>query len=79
MERLTGRPLRLRLAGRGTLRLFDRFMREMVEMHYLLSEPLFRDNSARVRLRGPLPKALYAEGIPQTLAAAPLRRPARPA
>ncbi|AVP58989.1 NAD-dependent epimerase/dehydratase family protein [Pulveribacter suum] len=86
MERLTGRPLKLRVAGRGTLRLlglFSRLMREMVEMHYLLSEPLLMDDSALSQLIGPLRKTSYAEGIRQTLAAvpatAPLRRSARPA
>ncbi len=86
MEHLTGRPLKLRVAGRGTLRLlglFSRLMREMVEMHYLLSEPLLMADSALSQLIGPLRKTSYAEGIRQTLAAvpatAPLRRSARPA
>lgn len=86
MEQLTGRPLKLRVAGLGALRLlglFNRVMREMVEMHYLLSEPLLMDDSALAQLIGPLCKTAYAEGIRQTLAAvpaaAPLTRPARPA
>ncbi len=86
MQRLTARPLRLRVAGRGMLRLLglvNRTAREMVEMHYLLSEPLVLDDTALAQLIGPLRKTPYAEGIRQTLAAvpaparAPLTRPAR--
>ncbi|MCO4888283.1 NAD-dependent epimerase/dehydratase family protein [Cupriavidus sp. WGtm5] len=83
MERQTGAKLRLRVAGKTMLRLiglFNPFMREMVEMHYLMSEPLIMDDSALQRLIGPIHKTPYAQGIRQTLAAvpgnrAPLRRP----
>ncbi|MEC3767945.1 NAD-dependent epimerase/dehydratase family protein [Cupriavidus sp. SS-3] len=83
MERQTGAKLRLRVAGKTMLRLiglFNPFMREMVEMHYLLTEPLILDDSALHQLIGPIHKTPYAQGIRQTLAAvpgnrAPLRRP----
>lgn len=83
MERQTGAKLRLRVAGKTMLRLiglFNPFMREMVEMHYLMTEPLILDDSALQRLIGPIHKTPYAQGIRQTLAAvpgnrAPLRRP----
>ncbi|SPD66959.1 NAD-dependent epimerase/dehydratase (plasmid) [Cupriavidus taiwanensis] len=83
MERQTGAKLTLRVAGKTMLRLiglFNPFMREMVEMHYLMTEPLIMDDSALQRLIGPIHKTPYAQGIRQTLAAvpgnrAPLRRP----
>ncbi|MET3131119.1 nucleoside-diphosphate-sugar epimerase [Oxalobacteraceae bacterium GrIS 1.11] len=72
MERQSGRKLKRRVVGKTMLRLiglFHPFMREMVEMHYLLSEPLIMDDSALQRLIGPICKTPYAEGIRQTLAA----------
>jgi len=72
MERQTGRKLKLRVVGKTLLRLlglFNPMMREMVEMHYLLSEPLIMDDSALQRLLGPIRKTSYAEGVRQTLAA----------
>jgi len=72
MERQTGRKVSLRVAGKTMLRiigLFSPMMREMVEMHYLLTEPVIMDDSALQKLIGPLRKTPYAEGIRQTLAA----------
>lgn len=72
MERLTGRPLKRRVAGKTLLRLlglFNPFLREFVEMHYLLSEPLILDDSALQALIGPIRKTPYAEGVRQMLAA----------
>jgi nucleoside-diphosphate-sugar epimerase len=72
MERATGRKLRRRVVGKTALRLLglvDRFMREMVEMHYLLTEPVIMDDSALRSLIGPIGKTPYAEGIRRTLAA----------
>lgn len=72
MQRQTGRKLALRVAGKPMLRvlgLFNRVIREMVEMHYLLDDPLIMDDSALQRLLGPIRKTPYAEGIRQTLAA----------
>ena len=72
MERHTGAKLKLRVAGKTMLRLmglFNPFMREMVEMHYLMTDPLIMDDSALQQLIGPIRKTPYAEGIRQTLAA----------
>jgi nucleoside-diphosphate-sugar epimerase len=72
MERQSGRRLKLRVAGKTLLRLmglFNPFMRELVEMHYLITEPVLMDDSALQRLIGPIRKTPYAEGIRQTLAA----------
>ena len=67
-----GRPIKTRAAGKWMLRvigLFNPLMREMVEMHYLLTEPLIMDDSALQGLIGPIAKTPYAEGIRQSLAA----------
>lgn len=72
MERQTGTRLKLRVAGKTMLRLiglFNPIMREMVEMNYLMTEPLLMDDSALQRLIGPIRKTPYAQGIRQTLAA----------
>jgi nucleoside-diphosphate-sugar epimerase len=74
MERQTGKTLKLRVVGRTMLRLlglFNPFMRELVEMNYLMTHPLVMDDSALQRLIGPIRKTRYAEGIRQTLAAVP--------
>ncbi|WMY06911.1 NAD-dependent epimerase/dehydratase family protein [Paraburkholderia phenoliruptrix] len=73
MERQTGTKLKLRVATKTMLRLiglFNPFMREMVEMNYLMTDPLFMDDSALQELIGPIRKTPYVEGIRQTLAAA---------
>ncbi|MFB0699993.1 hypothetical protein [Pseudomonas protegens] len=62
-QRVIGKPL-LRLLG-----LFDPLLREMVEMHYLISSPLILDDSALQALIGPIAKTSYAQGVRQTLAA----------
>ena len=72
MRRQTGRKLPLRVLGKTMLRvlgLFDKMIREMVEMNYLMTDPLIMDDSALQRLIGPIRKTPYAEGIRQTLAA----------
>lgn len=74
MARQTGRPLPLRVVGKTMLRLlglFNPVMRELVEMNYLLTDPLVLDDAALQRLIGPVRKTPYAEGIRQTLAAVP--------
>lgn len=81
MERQTGRPLKLRVAGKTLLRLIGLFkpmVREMVEMHYLLTDPVIMDDSALQRLIGPIRKTPYSEGIRQTLAAVANRRARTP-
>jgi len=72
IARQAGRPVKVRVAPKWVLRvlgLFNPLMREMVEMHYLLTEPLIMDDSALERLVGPIQKTSYADGIRQTLAA----------
>jgi len=72
MERQTGRKLKRRVVGKTMLRVIGYFvpmMRELVEMNYLITEPLIMDDSALQGLIGPLHKTSYAEGIRQTLAA----------
>jgi nucleoside-diphosphate-sugar epimerase len=72
MERQTGRPLKVRVAGKTMLRvfgLFSKMMRELVEMNYLLTEPVIMDDSALRELIGPIRKTPYDEGVRQTLAA----------
>jgi len=73
MERQTGRPLKRRVAGKMALRLlglFNPLMREMVEMNYLMTDPVILDDAALQALIGPVRKTPYREGIRQTLAAA---------
>ena len=72
MQRQTGRKLSLRVVGKTMLRvlgLFNKMIREMVEMNYLMTEPLVMDDSALQRLLGTIRKTSYAEGLRQTLAA----------
>ena len=76
MEKQTGKKLKLRVAGKWMLRLlglFVPFMRELVEMHYLQTEPVLMDDSALQKLIGPVKKTSYVEGIKQMLAAIPLK------
>jgi len=78
MERVTGRPFKRRVAGKLLLRLvglFDKFMREAVEMNYLMTEPVIMDDSALRQLIGPISKTPYAQGIRLTLDAVPAARP----
>jgi nucleoside-diphosphate-sugar epimerase len=72
IARQAGRPVKVRAAGKWLLRvlgMFNPLMREMVEMHYLLTEPVIMDDSALQELIGPVAKTPYSEGIRQTLAA----------
>ena len=67
-----GGPPRYLAAGKMMLRflgLFDPFLREFVEMHYLLTDPLIVDDSALKQLLGEVHKTAYAEGVRQSLAA----------
>ncbi len=54
----------VRLSG-----LFDKFMRELVEMHYLQTSPVLLDDSDLRKLLPGLVKTSYEQGIRQTLAA----------
>ena len=72
IERQTGHRLRVRVAGKSMLRLlglFNPFMREMVEMHYLLTEPVLMDDSSLQELLGPIDKTSYSDGVRACLAA----------
>lgn len=72
MERQAGVSLKLRVANKTMLRvlgLFSPMMREMVEMNYLMTEPVIMDDSALQQLIGPVRKTPYAEGIARTVAA----------
>jgi hypothetical protein len=60
------------VAGKMMLRLlglFDPFLREFVEMHYLMTDPLIVDDSALQQLLGAVTKTPYSEGVRQSLAA----------
>jgi nucleoside-diphosphate-sugar epimerase len=75
---IAGRKPRFRVAGKTTLRLlgvFNPMMRELAEMHYLLTNPVLLDDSALQGLLGPLYKTPYEEGFRRSLDAA--RDPAR--
>jgi nucleoside-diphosphate-sugar epimerase len=68
-----GRKLQMMVAGKTMLRvlgLFNPIMRELVEMNYLMSEPLVLDDSALQALIGPIRKTSYDEGIRLALAGA---------
>ncbi|WP_202964628.1 NAD-dependent epimerase/dehydratase family protein [Inquilinus limosus] len=68
-----GRTPRLMVAGKTMLRLaglFDPLMRELVEMHYLQTDPVIMDDSALQALIGPIRKTPYAEGIRRCVKAA---------
>ncbi len=72
IERQVGHPLRVRVAGKTTLRLlglFNPLLREMVEMHYLHTDPVLMDDSALHGLLGPIQKTPYADGVRECLAA----------
>lgn len=68
-----GRAPKLMVAGKTMLRLaglFDPVMRELVEMNYLMTEPVVFDDSALTALIGPVAKTPYGEGIARCVAAA---------
>lgn len=70
---LAGGTPKLMVAGKTMLRLaglFDPVMRELVEMHYLMTTPVIFDGSALERAIGPIAKTSYADGIAQCVAAA---------
>ncbi|MBV9873329.1 MAG: NAD-dependent epimerase/dehydratase family protein [Verrucomicrobia bacterium] len=73
VESITGKPVRKFVVGKRMLQLlglFNPFLREIVEMHYLITQPLFLDDSALTNLLGPLNKTSYEEGVRASLAAA---------
>jgi nucleoside-diphosphate-sugar epimerase len=69
---LAGREPKIRVVGKTVLRvigLFKPIMRELVEMHYLVTQPVLMDDSALHRLLGPVHKTPYDEGIRLTFEA----------
>ena len=61
---------RYRVVGKTTLRLlglFNPFMREMVEMNYLMTDPLIVDDTALTRLLGHIDKTPYREGVARSM------------
>jgi nucleoside-diphosphate-sugar epimerase len=74
-----GRPPKLRVAGKTTLRilgLFNPFMREVAEMQYLWSTPVNLDDSRLRRLLPDLEKTPYERGIRETIEIMREQRPA---
>jgi nucleoside-diphosphate-sugar epimerase len=70
---LAGREPKLMVAGKPMLRLmglFNPIVRELVEMNYLMTDPLVLDDSALQTLIGPIQKTSYEEGIRRSFAAA---------
>jgi nucleoside-diphosphate-sugar epimerase/protein-tyrosine phosphatase len=67
---MAGRPPKLRVAGKLSLRLlglFDPLLRELVEMHYLLTNPVLLNDDALNNLIGPIRKTAYEEGLRECL------------
>jgi nucleoside-diphosphate-sugar epimerase len=68
-----GRKPKLMVVGKLGLRLgglFSPLLRELVEMHYLWTDPVVMDDSALQALLGPIAKTSYAEGLRRSVAAA---------
>lgn len=69
-----GKPVKMVVAGKMMLRamgLFNPLMREMVEMHYLQTDPVLMDDTRLVKLLGTVQRTSYDEGIRLTLEAMP--------
>jgi len=72
VERELGRPVKTLVAGKTMLRLlglFNPLLRELVEMHYLATDPVILDDSALRELLGPISKTSYDDGVRACLAA----------
>lgn len=72
---VAGRPVKMLVAGKTMLRvmgLFSPLMREMVEMHYLQTEPVLLDDSRLKKLLGGVKRTSYDEGIRLTLESMPV-------
>lgn len=68
-----GRPMKLQVVNKTMLRLvglLNPFVRELVEMNYLLTDPVIMDDSALRSLIPSIHATSYDDGIRQTLAAA---------
>ena len=69
---LAGREPKIRVVGKTVLRIigiFQPIMRELVEMHYLVTEPVIMDDTALHRLLGTVQKTPYDEGVRRTFEA----------
>ncbi len=69
---MAGRKPKLRVVSKTGLRLlglFNPFMREFVEMHYLQTSPVLLDDCALAHLLGPVHKTPYADGLRLTFEA----------
>ena len=67
---VTGESREIRVVGKTMLRvvgLFNPLMREMVEMHYLQTNPVLMDDSALSSLLGDIKKTSYEEGVRQSV------------
>ena len=67
-----GKPVKMVVAGKTLLRvmgLFNPLMREMVEMHYLQTDPVLMDDSRLEKLLAGLRRTSYDEGVRLTLEA----------
>ena len=63
---LVGHKPKVRVIGKLGLRLiglFQPFMKELVEMHYLQTTPVLLDDSALIALLGDVHKTPYTEGV----------------
>ena len=72
VESITGKPVRKFVAGKRMLQLvglFDPFIKEVAEMHYLFTQPIFLDDTTLTNLLGPLNKTSYDAGVRASLAA----------
>jgi len=68
-----GRDVPVRVVGKTMLRilgLFQPMVRELVEMHYLVTDPVILEDSALHELLGNVKKTPYEEGVRLTLSAA---------
>lgn len=75
---MAGTKPRLRVAGKNMLRilgLFNPLMRELVEMHYLLTNPVLLDDSALRNFLGGIRKTPYEDGLRISLNDSLGRRP----
>ncbi len=71
------RPMKLQVANKLMLQaigLFNPFMRELVEMHYLITDPVIMDDSPLRSLLGNVRATPYDEGIRLTLEAEKARQ-----
>ncbi len=63
---LAGREPKVRVAGKTMIRLiglFQPFMRELVEMHYLFTDPVLLDDRALIELLGHVHKTPHDQGL----------------